>query len=138
MIKTSEESIAILTCYLGKLPWYFAYFVHSCKHNLSITFIIVTDDTTYSKPIPANIKLVYKTLSEINEQASTKLGLTVNIKNGYKLCDFKPTYGILFSELLQGYDFWGHGDIDMVFGDGDSMNFLKQKRQKHLMKFLES
>ena len=111
-----RKSIAVVICYLGKLPWYFDYFIHSCKYNPSISFIIVTDDTTYSKPIPTNIKFVYKTLSEINEQASTKLGLTVNIKNGYKLCDFKPTYGILFPELLQDYDFWGHGDIDMVFG----------------------
>lgn len=45
-----------------------------------------------------------------------KLGFAVKIKNGYKLCDFKPTYGILFSEILKKYDFWGHGDIDVIFG----------------------
>ena len=114
---SKRNSIALLICYNGKLPWYFNYFVHSSKYNPSIDFIIITDDTSYNRPIPPNLKLVYKTLIEINEQAEMKLKLAVKITNGYKLCDFKPTYGILFSELLQGYDFWGHGDIDMVFGN---------------------
>lgn len=78
---------------------------------------MVTDDTGYSKPVPCNIKFVYKTIAELNSLATEKLALPVQITNGYKLCDFKPTYGLLFSELLQGYDFWGHGDIDMIFGN---------------------
>lgn len=112
-----NKSIAILICYLGKLPWYFDYFIHSCKYNPSVDFIMVTDDTGYSKPVSSNIRFVYKSLAEINKLATEKLGLPVQITNGYKLCDFKPTYGILFSEILQGYDFWGHGDIDMIFGN---------------------
>ncbi len=56
-------------------------------------------------------------LDEINELATAKLGFKVKISNGYKLCDFKPAYGLLFSELIKGFDFWGHGDLDMIFGD---------------------
>lgn len=112
----SVETIAIVICYLGKLPWYFDYFVHSCKYNPYVDFLIVTDDKSYSKPLPSNLKMVFYTLSEINSKATDKLGFTTQITNGYKLCDFKPTYGLLFSEFLQGYDFWGHGDIDMIFG----------------------
>lgn len=33
------------------------------------------------------------------------------------MCDFKPAYGFLFSEILYSYQFWGHGDIDMVYGN---------------------
>lgn len=112
-----KKSIAIIICYIGKLPWYFDYFAHSCKYNPSIDFFIVTDDTDYSKPVSANVRFIYKTLSEINQLAKEKLELPVQITTGYKLCDFKPTYGILFSELLKGYDFWGHGDIDVIYGD---------------------
>jgi hypothetical protein len=47
---------------------------------------------------------------------SQKLCLKVQIKFPYKLCDFKPAYGLIFSELIRGYHFWGHGDIDVIFG----------------------
>lgn len=116
-MKANQKSIAIIICYLGKLPWYFDHFAHSCKYNPTVDFIIVTDDTTYSEPVSFNVKFVYKSLAEINACATEKLGLPVQIINGYKLCDFKPTYGIIFSELLQGYDFWGQCDIDVIFGD---------------------
>lgn len=116
-MKQKKKSIAIIVCYIGKLPWYFDYFVHSCKYNPSVNFFIVTDDTGYAKSVSSNIRFIYKTLSEINQLAKEKLELHVQITTGYKLCDFKPTYGILFSELLKGYDFWGHGDIDVIYGN---------------------
>lgn len=111
------KSLAIISCYMGNLPWYFDYFAHTCKYNPSVHFIIITDDRTYSKPLPENIFLVYKTLKEVNAVATDKLGFKTNINSPYKLCDFKPTYGLLFSDLLKGYDFWGHGDIDIIFGN---------------------
>jgi len=114
----NKKSIALIICYFGKLPWYFNYFVHSCKYNPSVTFFIITDDTVYSNPsLPDNVKLIYKTLGKISLLASRKLGFEVNITHGYKLCDFKPAYGFIFSELLKGYAFWGHCDIDIIFGN---------------------
>ncbi len=111
------RSLALITCYIGKLPWYFDYFVHSCAYNPSITFLIITDDQDYKKPIPPNIKMIFRSLGQISMLASEKLGFDVNIEYGYKLCDFKPAYGLIFKELLQGFDFWGHCDIDIIFGD---------------------
>jgi len=112
-----DKSIAFIVCYLGKLPWYFDYFIHSCKHNSSIHFYIISDDSSYTEPLPDNIELVYKTLDDINIAATKKLGFDVNIAFGYKLCDFKPAYGFIFSELIKDYDFWGFCDIDIVLGD---------------------
>lgn len=116
-VKLKEQSIAIVVCYLGKLPWYFDYFVLSCSHNPSVDFFIVTDDTTCPKPLPVNVKFIFSTLQEINTLATANLGFATRIENGYKLCDFKPTYGIVFNELLKDYDFWGFGDIDVIFGN---------------------
>lgn len=99
------------------MPWYFDYFLHSCRYNPTIDFFIVTDDTAYSKSVPQNVNIIHATLNEINAKATQMLGFTSNITRGYKLCDFKPTYGILFSNILKGYDYWGHGDIDVIFGD---------------------
>lgn len=112
-----EKSLAFITCYIGKLPWFFNYFAYSCKYNPSVHFFIITDDRDYKKPLPRNVHLIYKTLEEINVIATEKLGFKTNIKSTYKLCDFKPTYGLLFSDLLNKYDFWGHSDIDIIFGN---------------------
>ncbi|HEX3385714.1 MAG TPA: DUF6625 family protein [Mucilaginibacter sp.] len=111
------QSIALINCYLGKLPWYFDYFAHSCKYNPTIDFYIFTDDDSYQKPLPGNVKFIHRTLEEITFLASDKLGLQACINRGYKLCDFKPAYGEIFSEWLHSYDFWGHTDVDIIFGD---------------------
>lgn len=41
----------------------------------------------------------------------------LSISTPYKVCDFKPMFGEIFQEYLHGYDFWGHCDLDMVFGN---------------------
>ncbi len=111
------KSIAILICYFGKLPWYFEYFVHSCRYNPSIDFYIVTDVSTYSSDLPPNLKLTKITLLELSIRATKKLGFKVQIREAYKLCDFKPAYGVIFSDILKRYDFWAFGDIDVIYGN---------------------
>jgi hypothetical protein len=113
----TDKKIALIICYFGKLPWYFDYFLHSCKYNPSVDFFIFTDDITYQKELPSNIKTIPQTLKGISDLASASLGFEVDITYGYKLCDFKPAYGLIFSEFLKGYDFWGQCDIDIIFGD---------------------
>jgi hypothetical protein len=41
----------------------------------------------------------------------------VDLSDARKLCDFKPTYGHLFEELLVGHDYWGYTDLDVIYGD---------------------
>ena len=43
--------------------------------------------------------------------------MQVTLDRPYKLCDFKPAYGFIFGEYLKEYDYWGHCDIDIVWGD---------------------
>lgn len=111
------KSVIIITCYFGKFPWYFSYFLHSCLYNPSIDFFIITDNRTAILDKPQNVKIVYKTLDDIKATASEKLGFTVNINDPYKLNDFKPAYGFLFPEIIEGYDFWGHSDLDVIYGN---------------------
>jgi hypothetical protein len=114
---SGNKSIALISCYFGELPWYFDYFIHSCKYNPSVSFFIITDDVLYTKPFPANVKIIHKTLKELSLIASASLDFEVDVKYGYKLCDFKPAYGLIFSDILKDFDFWGHCDIDIIFGD---------------------
>lgn len=109
--------IAILTCWYGAYPWYLPYFVHSCSYNPTIDFYIVTDNQQLICNKPENVIIVYKKLDEIKATATKKLGFTVSIDNPYKLNDFKPAYGFLFPEIIEGYDFWGQSDLDIIYGD---------------------
>lgn len=33
-----------------------------------------------------------------------------------KPTEFRPAFGVIFEKELRGYDFWGHADLDTVFG----------------------
>ncbi len=69
-----------------------------------MNFIIVTD-TFVSDPLPTNIKIVHKSFADVKSLASEKLGFEIELDSPYKLCDFKPAYGLIFSEYLKGFDF---------------------------------
>ena len=109
------KKIILITCYFGEFPWYFNLFLKSCTFNLSIDFIIFSDCLIYPA-LPDNVRIIPFSISIFNKLASKKLGFKININKAYKLCDFKPAYGVIFSEYINGYSFWGMTDIDIIFG----------------------
>lgn len=108
--------IALVTCYFGRAPWYLKLFLKSCAFNPGLDFYII-GDLVITDELPANVFHVKISVGEFEVLASHKLGLTVNVAHPYKLCDLKPAYGVIFDKLLLDYDFWGHGDLDVIFGD---------------------
>jgi len=115
--KMNPQSIVLMVSWYGPYPWYFPYFVHTIGFNPSVDFFIVTDNTDEIPNKPGNLKIIYRTMDELKEDFSSKLGFIVAIDSPFKLCDFKPAYGFLFQDIINGYDFWGHIDLDIVFGD---------------------
>lgn len=113
----AHKTLAFICCYFGKLPWYIHYFLHSCRYNPSIDFFLITDDKVQLFDLPPNVKMIPVELEYIKVLAGKKLGFEVTIPYGYKLCDFKPAYGVIFEDIIKDYDFWGHCDIDIIFGD---------------------
>jgi hypothetical protein len=112
-----QNSILVMTCWYGKYPWYLPYYLHSCTFNPSIDFIIITDNEKHPENLPENVKIINRTLDEIINSTSEKLGFKINIDYPYKLCDFKPAYGFMFPEIIKEYTFWGHCDLDLIYGD---------------------
>lgn len=111
-----EKKICIVIPYFGKWPNYFPFFLKSCELNPSIDWFFYTNcdiPQFYSK----NVKFISKSLEDFNTLASEKLEYKIDIKYPYKLCDFKPAYGHIFEDYLEGYDFWGFGDIDVIYGN---------------------
>jgi hypothetical protein len=108
--------IAFIIVFFGSVPWYFKFFNKSCSYNPDVDFILVTDiDLTVD--LADNITVIRSSLGEISKRFTEKLGFEINIPRPYKLCDIRPAYGLIFSDVIEGYDFWGYCDIDLVFGN---------------------
>ena len=102
---------------MGKYPWYVPYFIHSCRYNPTIDFIIITDNNDKNLELPANMKIIPCSVEQFKAKTFNALGFDVAIESGYKLCDFKPAYGYIFPDLIKDYDFWGYCDLDVIFGN---------------------
>ena len=101
----------------GHWPDYIDWYMASCRANGTIDFFIFTDDHSLEKwEETPNIHIVYMSFDECVKRIHEKMG-PVNITKPYKLCDMKPVYGHIFSEWIEGYDFWAFGDCDLIFGD---------------------
>lgn len=111
------KSIAIIACWYGEYPWYFSYFIHSCRYNATIDFYLVTDNSDIIPNKPDNVIIINKKVEEFKKNASSKLGIEVKFDDPYKICDFKPAYGFLFPEIIEKYEYWGLCDLDVIFGN---------------------
>lgn len=116
--------IIIICCYFGKMPEYFPAWLMSCGWNPSMDFLLVTDQEI--REHPSNVEIYKSSLEEIRIRAEYVLGFTPCLDQPYKLCDYKVLYGLMFQEKCQGYDFWGHCDLDMIFGD--LRNFITENK----------
>lgn len=107
--------ICIIGIYFGKLPNYFSLWLNSCRYNETIDFLIITDQPITDQP--NNVNLINMSFDEFKELVQSKFDFKVLLKVPYKICDFKPAFGLICEEYLKEYDFWGHCDFDMIFGD---------------------
>lgn len=113
-----KNKICIIGVYFGALPNYFELWLKSCQRNESIDFLVVTDNNPES--LPQNVKILNMDLTDVKKLAEDKLCMKISLERPYKLCDFKIAYGIIFEDYLIGYDYWGHCDFDLIFGDLNS------------------
>lgn len=110
----NRKCILILP-YFGKFNNYFSIFLKSCEKNPDFDWLIFTDcNEEYEYPF--NVHVTCMTLKQVKELAEKKFGFEVCLNNAYKLCDYKPSYGFLFEEHIQDYNYWGHCDCDLIFG----------------------
>lgn len=110
------KSIAFVIPWSGKLPDYFRIWLLTCKNNSSIDFLLFTDDKT-EYDFPDNVKVHYFSTEGLKNIFRKNFDFQITIDKPYKFCDFRPAYGEIFSDWLKEYDFWGHCDIDLLWGD---------------------
>ena len=110
------KKIAFILPYFGKFNNYFYLFLKSCEYNSDVNWLIFTDDYT-EYDYPKNVIVNYMEFSELQSLIKDKFDFNAVIEDPYKLCDYKPAYGYIFEEYLREYDFWGHCDCDVIFGN---------------------
>lgn len=110
-----RNKIALLIPYYGEFPWYFHLFLETCSYNKDVDFKIFTD-TIINFDIPKNVSVIRISFEELKVLIQEKLDMTISMERPYKLCDFRPAFGKIFEDYLLKYDFWGHCDIDVLFG----------------------
>jgi hypothetical protein len=117
-MKVSEDKISIIIPFFSKtIPPYVRLYLKSVELNPVVEVLFFTNlDFDHLNP-PTNMKIFKMELSDINSLIKTKLDLEVELKDAYKLCDYKPTYGLLFEDYIQHSHYWAFGDIDLIYGN---------------------
>lgn len=113
------NKICVIGVYFGKLPKYFSLWLKSCENNPTIDFFLFCDQELGE--LPENVRYHFMTLKEMKHRAEAVLGFEVCLDRPYKCCDFKVIYGLIFGEYISQYEYWGHCDFDLIFGDLQSM-----------------
>jgi hypothetical protein len=115
-VKEEANRILLLMPYFGRWPEWFFIFLETCKHNPSVEWLFLTDCGEV-RPAPSNVRFVRMPFAEMRSLSSQKLGRSVKLPMPFKICDLRLCYAKIFDEFIAGYDFWGFGDIDVVYGN---------------------
>jgi hypothetical protein len=123
-MSNNNAKICFIVPYFGKFPNYFQLWLYSCAANPNIDWFLVTDNNeNYS--YPNNVKFISMRFDDLIRKIDTLYDFDIQIKSAYKLTDFKPAYGEIFYELTRTYNYWGHCDVDLIFGNIEKL--LKEK-----------
>lgn len=109
------KKIVIIGVYFGEFPSNYKLWLRSCEYNSTVDFLIFTNQMIESKM--KNVKYINISFENFNKLIKNKIGNEFNIEHPYKCCDYRPAYGVIFEDYIREYDFWGHCDFDMIFGD---------------------
>ena len=105
--------IALICCYFGKLPQYFPFFCKTFAMNKDMDLFLFTDCSTDVET--QNIHVVPMSFDALCAKIQSHFKFEIVLDRPYKLCDYKPTYGVVFEELLTPYAYWGYCDLDNVY-----------------------
>lgn len=110
------KKICYIVPYFGKLPSNFQLWLTSCGTNNTVDWLLYLDDTR-EFDFPANVKTKYCSFDDIKKLFQKNFDFPIIIDRPWMLCQFRPSYGEIFAKDLKDYDFWGHCDIDLIWGD---------------------
>ena len=108
------RSVLLINTWFGPYPRWMPAFLQSCAANPDVDWLLFTDHRPPAVALP-NVRFERLTLDGLNALATEKLGAPVR-KEGYSQVDLKPAYGAIFEDFIGDHDFWGHCDLDVMWG----------------------
>lgn len=82
--------------------------------NPAVDWLLVTEAPVMDTP--PDVTVLRYEFADLVARIQNHFDFEISLKRPYKLCDFRPAFGEVFPDELAGYDFWGHCDLDVVFG----------------------
>jgi len=114
---SSSSRVLVLIPYFGKWPPWMGLFLESCRRNPSIDWLLPTDCGPLDANAPDNVRTIATSLEEFLHLASNRLGIEIGWNEPYKICDLRLGLGTIFRDHVADYDFFGWGDIDVIYGN---------------------
>lgn len=108
------KSIVLIFPYFGKLPVQYKMWRESALRNPSVDFMFFTDADVEPAPNFIVHKMQFYDFQQLTQKA---FDFTIVLDRPYKLCEYKQAYGYILHDYIKKYDFWGFGDLDLVYGD---------------------
>uniref|UniRef100_A0A7S4EVU6 Uncharacterized protein n=1 Tax=Chrysotila carterae TaxID=13221 RepID=A0A7S4EVU6_CHRCT len=131
--------IAIIISRWGRWPSMTPLLLRSLSTNDFVDVYILSDtQPSHSTPLPVNVHLYRTGLDELSKRLQCAIGLQLQTTfanhrfsgagvftsmddsqySAARMTDLKPMLGEVFeADLLKGYDWWGHAQEDIIFGD---------------------
>jgi hypothetical protein len=109
-----SPSIRLVVPHFGPRPAYFPLVLRSMAANPDVSWILLTEQPVTDPP--PNVEVRLSTFDNLARRIQSSFEFEISLERPYKLCDFRPAFGEIFADELAGYDFWGHSDLDVIFG----------------------
>jgi hypothetical protein len=118
----------VIIPWFGPFPAWMNAFLTSCAPVSRVDWLIVHDAPAPPRG-PANVKFVSLSWDAYRARFSERCGIELPSAPNYKMCDAKVFLGAVFEDALAEYDYFGWGDLDLVYGELDA--FLEPLLGKH-------
>jgi hypothetical protein len=109
-----SPSIRLVVPHFGQRPAYFPLVVRSMAANPDVSWMLLTEQPV--PDTPPNVAVQLCQFGDLAARIQSFFDFEISLERPYKLCDFRPAFGEIFADELAGYDFWGHSDLDLIFG----------------------
>lgn len=109
----------VIAVYIGPLPPLMPLWLRSAGCNPGTDFLVISDRDAPAR-LPGNVRFRRMDLAALRAEFAGVAGISVALGAPYKLNDFKPLFWCLADDL-EGYDYWGYCDLDVIFGRLDAL-----------------
>lgn len=97
--------VKLFTHYVGELPSYVYDFVGRVRDISIVDWEL----------------LLYRSVEQLNRRVAERLAAPCCKADGYAMSDVRPMWASVFPNSVQGYEWWGWCELDVVLGDLDNL-----------------